>query len=77
MNFHISGSIGSGLEKKKKQQRVNVLYPFLNSLSTALFFDRFLAKLAGINGQILLEPVLISIRAVPPLLTCKRALNLV
>ena len=76
MNFHISGSIGSSLEKKKNQ-RVNVLYPFRNSLSTALFFDRFLAKLAGINGQILLEPVLISTRAVPPLLTCKLALNLV
>ena len=39
------------------------------------FFIRSLTKLARINGQILLEPVLISTRAVPPLLTCKRALS--
>ena len=61
--------------RSRKKQRINGLYPFLDSLRTVPFFIRLLTKLARINGQILLEPVLISTRAVPPLLTCKRALN--
>ena len=61
--------------RSRKKQRVNGLYPLLDSLRTVPFFIRSLTKLARVNGQILLETVLISTRAVAPLLTCKRALK--
>ena len=58
LQFGITGFIGSGLEK----QRVNVRYPFLDSLGgPCLSFIRSLTKLAHVNGQILLRPVLVSI----------------
>ena len=39
-----------------KKQRVNALYPFLDSLRTVLFFIRSIAKLARVNGQFLSGP---------------------
>ena len=59
-----------------KKERVNGLYPFLDSLRTVPFCYHSPTKLARVNGQILLEPALVSTRAVPPHLTCKRASRL-
>ena len=57
-----------------KKQRVNGLYnPLLDPLRTVPFFIRSPTKRARVKDQMLLEPALISTRAVPPLLTCKRA----
>ena len=60
---------------KKTTCKRSLSVPRFSAGGPCHFFIRSLTKLARINRQILLEPVLISTRAVPPLLTCKRALR--
>ena len=61
--------------RSRRKQRVNGLVPVPGALKYVPFSVGYTTEFVLVNRRFLLEPVLVSKRAVPSLLTCKRAFS--